>query len=179
MEKNELRHWGIKGMKWGVRRYQNKDGSLTPKGKKRYGDSEGEDSAEVKKSKLLKSTDANELYKNRHLLSTAELNERLNRIDTERRLSEVAARSKKSGYDYVNSALKLGRKANEVYEFTNTPMMKAIKKKLAGDNSKSSNTPDLKKALSEINDLSDDRLSKIIKRANSEKALKKLVDELQ
>ena len=33
---NELMHWGMKGMKWGVRRYQNKDGSLTPAGKKRY-----------------------------------------------------------------------------------------------------------------------------------------------
>lgn len=33
---NELTHWGVKGMKWGVRRYQNKDGSLTPAGKKRY-----------------------------------------------------------------------------------------------------------------------------------------------
>lgn len=31
-------HHGIKGQKWGVRRYQNKDGSLTPKGKKRYSD---------------------------------------------------------------------------------------------------------------------------------------------
>lgn len=31
----ELYHHGIKGMKWGVRRYQNKDGSLTPAGKKR------------------------------------------------------------------------------------------------------------------------------------------------
>lgn len=33
---NELTHWGIKGQKWGVRRYQNKDGSLTKAGLKRY-----------------------------------------------------------------------------------------------------------------------------------------------
>lgn len=32
-----LCHYGIKGMKWGIRRYQNKDGSLTPEGKVRYG----------------------------------------------------------------------------------------------------------------------------------------------
>ena len=34
--KGELYHWGVTGMKWGVRRYQNKDGSLTAAGKKRY-----------------------------------------------------------------------------------------------------------------------------------------------
>lgn len=37
MKTDELCHWGIKGQKWGRRRYQNKDGSLTPEGKKRYG----------------------------------------------------------------------------------------------------------------------------------------------
>lgn len=36
MENNELRHWGVKGMRWGVRRYQNKDGTLTKAGQRRY-----------------------------------------------------------------------------------------------------------------------------------------------
>ena len=34
---NELYHYGIKGQKWGVRRYQNEDGSLTTAGRQRYG----------------------------------------------------------------------------------------------------------------------------------------------
>lgn len=37
MNANEFYHHGIKGMKWGVRRFQNKDGSLTDAGKKRRG----------------------------------------------------------------------------------------------------------------------------------------------
>ena len=33
---NELHHYGIRGMRWGVRRFQNSDGTLTAAGKKRY-----------------------------------------------------------------------------------------------------------------------------------------------
>lgn len=36
---DELSHHGILGQKWGVRRYQNEDGSLTDAGKKRYSES--------------------------------------------------------------------------------------------------------------------------------------------
>ena len=43
-----LVHYGVKGMRWGVRRYRNKDGTLTPAGKKRY-DQDIRDNASKKK----------------------------------------------------------------------------------------------------------------------------------
>lgn len=45
---DELYHHGIKGQRWGVRRFQNEDGSLTPAGEKRYG-VDGDDSPKQKK----------------------------------------------------------------------------------------------------------------------------------
>lgn len=52
MEYNELTHWGIKGMKWGVRRYQNKDGTLTKAGQARYARDQRENSGKKKGDKV-------------------------------------------------------------------------------------------------------------------------------
>lgn len=41
MQVNYLQHHGIKGQKWGVRRFQYEDDSLTPEGKIRYGVGDG------------------------------------------------------------------------------------------------------------------------------------------
>ena len=60
---DSLCHHGIKGMKWGVRRYQNKDGSLTPAGKKRRENakveiSDSESQHRTEKSRRAKLTEA-------------------------------------------------------------------------------------------------------------------------
>ena len=68
---DELMHHGIKGQKWGIRKYQNEDGSLTPEGMRRYGvDSEGNMSKEGMirryrdaKKAMRKSTSAGERFK--------------------------------------------------------------------------------------------------------------------
>lgn len=51
-EYSELYHHGIKGMRWGVRRYQNPDGSLTPEGRRKYLNPDG--TLNRKGQKLLK-----------------------------------------------------------------------------------------------------------------------------
>ena len=48
----ELKHFGKKGMKWGVRRYQNKDGTLTEAGKKRYARDIRENNARKKDNRM-------------------------------------------------------------------------------------------------------------------------------
>jgi hypothetical protein len=48
-----LTHSGIKGMKWGVRRYQNSDGTLTPAGKKRYDRDIRENNAKKKDNRIV------------------------------------------------------------------------------------------------------------------------------
>ena len=47
---NYLMHFGVKGMKWGVRRYRNPDGTLTEEGRKRYGLNEHSTNRDVRRA---------------------------------------------------------------------------------------------------------------------------------
>ena len=154
---NELYHHGVKGMHWGIRRYQNPDGSLTDLGRKKllksdgtlnrkgkrklgkdyqYTDQYKKETAEERRARTLKSNDPNVIYANRDVLSTPEIRERMDRIRVEGELSKMAESTKKTGMDKVDSIIKAGKKLDELYQLTNTPLGKAVKKKLGIDEAK-------------------------------------------
>ena len=76
---NFIMHYGIKGMKWGIRRYQNEDGTLTEAGKKRA-------NREARKEIIKERREAS---KNRVLLSDDELRQRVQRLEQERKLKTL------------------------------------------------------------------------------------------
>lgn len=87
-----LNHSGVKGMKWGIRRYQNKDGSLTAAGRKRYGVKEtyaDTETPEQKKARILSSHDAKLIYKNKNLFSDKEIQDAYNRLNNERNIKNL------------------------------------------------------------------------------------------
>lgn len=77
-ESDELQHHGIKGQKWGVRRFRNTDGSLTLAGRKRYSDS----AKETIRNAQIKRAEKNVAKADKKLAKTkAKLNDTNARID--------------------------------------------------------------------------------------------------
>lgn len=81
-----LYHSGIKGMKWGVRRYQNKDGSLTKLGRKRYSRDTQDVHDDYKRAHDKKSVSQ---------MSDQELRERNNRLQAEKQYKDLTKKTSK------------------------------------------------------------------------------------
>jgi hypothetical protein len=94
---NELQHHGLLGQKWGGRRFQNKDGTRTPAGKKR------------EKYQTV-SQEAKEVLRNRNKYSDQELQSKVNRLNNAARLRDLAGKDteKKNVLDsYISGAKKV------------------------------------------------------------------------
>ena len=95
ISEDELYHHGIKGMKWGVRRYQNKDGTLTAVGKKHR-----------KQTEDLSS------------MSNDELRKKVNRMNNEQRYIDLTRSSSvvSKVTDGVDRVTKIGGNVNQIYK---------------------------------------------------------------
>lgn len=115
-ENDVLAHFGIKGMRWGVRRTPEQLGHR----KKGKSNNRSEDEKEV--SSLRKKKTKN--------LSNKELEKITKRMNLERQYSELKRKEISAGEQYVNSVLKYATTAATIYGLSKSPMVKDLKKKI-------------------------------------------------
>lgn len=119
MPETYLAHHGIKGQKWGVRNYQNPDGSLTALGRARrgYGNKKANKAAERAKAKAEKKAASKasrhenlkkyvrnhpaSIYRHRSEFSSDEINKLVDEIRTDRKLKDIRNEEIQRGWDTV------------------------------------------------------------------------------
>ena len=132
MNADELKHYGIKGMKWGVRRFQNSDGSLTADGKKRYSGhnlkdiqkqvNQGKnvvDGVKKTRTKAAEKQHEKKIKSDLSQMSDKELRDIVNRLNMEERYTQVMkSRGVETGknradkiLEYAGTALTIGSSA--------------------------------------------------------------------
>lgn len=138
---NQLEHYGIKGMRWGIRR-DSPSGSHPSAGGSKTPLAPSEDHARVTEAQAKIRAGGTKT------LSNQELQAVVTRMNLEQQYSRLASspsstNSISSGQKFVREALGVGKTLNEVNQFARSPVGKALRAGLKGD------VPGIAKALAE------------------------------
>lgn len=179
---DELYHHGVKGQKWGIHRYQNKDGNLIKSGKKHSAKvsnflSKYKEKTAAKKfaKKASNALTSKEISK----MSDDELRRRLNRINMEESYKNALARQNpKRTSKAVKFLSDMSDKAAR--SFTEKAINKLTDKATNYlFDQKSSEKPTTKYRFDDLNKISDDVLNKAVKRAENESKLMNYIDNME
>lgn len=198
MEKNrnvsELAHHGIRGQRWGRRRFQNQDGSLTPAGRKRYGGGYLSDSShklneefyagpKIKSSRFNNKSTTTDTDNNYIDGDYREVNTRYESLTPADKLRYL----RKQGYDLPRTSPRLKSDTTDNDENTdntvvnNSPKIKSATFNRPNDNDQSgtNNSPKIKSATFNRpnNDRSDTNNSNQTNASNGKKRLKDMTTE--
>lgn len=119
LDADELYHHGIKGMKWGVRRFQRKDGSLTSAGKKRYLDDPSVTSSKAKMEsdrakQRLANAEYNKAYNKASYIPTKSNRQALNKAYADKIKADSEYRRSKFDYGTNKEAARLRESGKEI-----------------------------------------------------------------
>lgn len=129
MENNELYHYGVLGMHWGVRRTPEQLGHRTKSSgsdrsakarvrvnKKKAGSTKPmtAEEKEAKKKEAMDSHDPRQVYANKDLFSDAELRSAYTRLLMEKQIKDLTPKQKNKGAEYIDAAIKWGGKVTSL-----------------------------------------------------------------
>lgn len=192
----ELTHHGIRGMKWGRRRYQNPDGSLTPAGRKRYGVEAGNQrsSAQLARNQATKASSPKPISKkkspdddipeeNRYLtkkarsMTDAEIDKAIARLQKEETFKRLSPEEKERAQKAVND---MSYRKKSLNEMSNEDIQRALDRANLERQYRQAYPEQVSAGKKFIRSLANDVITPAAKSAGKdflEKALKKLGDK--
>ena len=106
LSENDLSHTGVPGMKWGIRKDRSSGSSSSSDSSGSSDSSSSSDSSGSSKGSKISGYDRKELAARRKTMTDKELNDAVNRLQTEKRLKELAQEDVSSGKKYAVSIIK-------------------------------------------------------------------------